>query len=202
MRIPRTRLSLLFVAAGALLGCTEHAATPPSAGWTLGQSGSAGDAIEETGAHEKPTEMIGGQGPAGADTRPDLRRFKPTARLRDVHFDFDSYVIRAEDAEILDAGIDWMLSNPGYLVLLEGHSDERGTNEYNMALGDHRAKATMNYLIAHGVPSERLITISYGEERPACTDRTEACWAKNRRAHFLVHPAEPPRRATPHASLR
>ena len=74
------------------------------------------------------------------------------------------------------------------LVLIEGHCDERGTNEYNISLGERRAKATMNYLISQGVAQSRVSIISYGEERPVCTDHNEACWAKNRHAHFLVKP--------------
>jgi peptidoglycan-associated lipoprotein len=73
-------------------------------------------------------------------------------------------------------------------VLIEGHCDERGTNEYNLALGERRAKSTMNYLVSQGVQASRITIISYGEERPVCNEKTEECWAKNRRAHFLVKP--------------
>jgi peptidoglycan-associated lipoprotein len=79
-----------------------------------------------------------------------------------------------------------MKDNPSYLMLVEGHADERGTNEYNLALGERRTKATVNYLVGRGVSSGRLTMVSYGEERPLCTEHTEACWAMNRRAHFLV----------------
>ncbi len=79
-----------------------------------------------------------------------------------------------------------MKSNPNSLILIEGHCDERGTNEYNLALGERRAKSTMNYLVSQGVRANRITLISYGEERPQCTEKTEACWTKNRRAHFLV----------------
>ncbi|MDP2701178.1 MAG: OmpA family protein, partial [Candidatus Rokubacteria bacterium] len=72
------------------------------------------------------------------------------------------------------------------LVLIEGHADERGTNEYNLALGEKRAKAAMNYLVAQGVQASRITIISYGKERPVCTEKTEACWAKNRRDNFLT----------------
>ncbi len=68
----------------------------------------------------------------------------------------------------------------------EGHCDERGTNEYNLALGERRAKSTLNYLVAQGVQASRITIISYGKERPACTEHNEACWSKNRRAHFLT----------------
>lgn len=106
--------------------------------------------------------------------------------LRSVHFDFDKYTIRAQDAVLLDENAKWMRANPNSLVLIEGHADERGTNEYNLALGERRAQATMNYLIARGVPASRLMLISYGEERPVCDHRSEYCWAQNRRAHFLI----------------
>jgi peptidoglycan-associated lipoprotein len=110
------------------------------------------------------------------------------ADLKDVFFDFDKYDVRPEDARTLDSNAGWLKSNPNHLVLIEGHCDERGTNEYNLALGERRAKATMNYLVSQGVQASRITIISYGEERPTCTDKTEACWAKNRRAHFLVKP--------------
>lgn len=124
--------------------------------------------------------------PAPAPIPP--REFQPTDALQDVHFDFDKYDIRPGDARILDRNAGWMKANANYLVLIEGHADERGTNEYNLALGERRAKAVMNYLVAQGIQASRLTIISYGEERPLCTDRTEACWARNRRAHFLVKP--------------
>ncbi|MBI4636663.1 MAG: peptidoglycan-associated lipoprotein Pal [Candidatus Rokubacteria bacterium] len=108
--------------------------------------------------------------------------------LKDIHFDFDNYDIRPGDARVLDDNARWMKGNPDYLVLIEGDADERGTNAYNLALGERLAKAAMNYLVAQGVPAIRFTIISYGEERPVCSERTEACWARNRRAHFLVKP--------------
>jgi len=106
--------------------------------------------------------------------------------LKEIHFDFDKYNIRPEDAKILDANSAWLKSNASNLVLIEGHCDERGTAEYNLALGERRAKSTMNYLVAQGVQASRITIISYGKERPQCTEHTEACWARNRRAAFLT----------------
>lgn len=117
---------------------------------------------------------------------PAPAQFREVPALNDIHFDFDKSDIRPDAARILDANIAWMKSNPTALILIEGHCDERGTNEYNLALGDRRAKATLKYLIAHGVAEERITTISYGEERPQCVEHNESCWAKNRRAHFLA----------------
>jgi peptidoglycan-associated lipoprotein len=120
--------------------------------------------------------------------RPAVRDFAAVPELQDIYFDFDKYDIRPADTKTLDANAAWLKSNPNHLILIEGHCDERGTNEYNLALGERRAKSTMNYLVSQGVQANRITIISYGEERPACTDKTEACWAKNRRSHFLVKP--------------
>jgi peptidoglycan-associated lipoprotein len=123
-----------------------------------------------------------------ATARPSPREFMAIPDLKDIYFDFDKYNVRPGDAKTLDVNAQWLKSNPGQLVLIEGHCDERGTNEYNLALGERRAKSTMNYLVSQGVQGRRITIISYGEERPQCTERNEACWVKNRRAHFLVKP--------------
>jgi peptidoglycan-associated lipoprotein len=112
--------------------------------------------------------------------------FAPDPNLKTIYFDFDKYNIRPADAKTLDGDAAWLKANPNNLVLIEGHADERGTNEYNLALGEKRAKAAMNYLVAQGVQASRVTIISYGEERPVCADKTEACWAKNRRDNFLT----------------
>ncbi len=106
--------------------------------------------------------------------------------LKDIHFDFDKYNIKDEDKPTLRRVADWMLQNPNVRLIIEGHCDERGTNEYNLGLGDRRATSTKDYLVSLGVPESRLQTVSYGEERPLCTEHNEDCWAKNRRAHFVV----------------
>ena len=118
-------------------------------------------------------------------TPPRPSEFAENANLKDIYFDFDKYDIRANDAKVLDTNAAWLKTNDN-LVLIEGHCDERGTNEYNLALGERRAVATMNYLIKQGIAADRISVISYGEERPTCVQRNEACWAKNRRAQFRV----------------
>lgn len=121
-----------------------------------------------------------------APPRPAPGAFVAEPALRDIFFDFDKSTIRPDAARTLDANLDWIKSNPSALILIEGHCDERGTNAYNLALGDRRATATRDYLTARGVAAERITMISYGEERPVCSERNESCWAKNRRAHFLA----------------
>jgi peptidoglycan-associated lipoprotein len=124
--------------------------------------------------------------PTAAPTPPRPSEFAESPNLKDIHFDFDKYDIRPGDARILDANAAWLKQNAGNLVLIEGHCDERGTAEYNLALGERRAKSTMNYLVSQGVAANRITIISYGKERPLCTEHNEACWSQNRRAHHLV----------------
>jgi peptidoglycan-associated lipoprotein len=128
---------------------------------------------------------------AAAPTPPPPRPAPPKEymandALKPIHFAFDKADIRPADAKILDASAKWLASNPTQILLIEGHCDERGTDAYNLALGDRRAKAAMNYLVAQGVASDRITIVSFGEERPLCKDKNEACWSQNRRGMFLV----------------
>jgi peptidoglycan-associated lipoprotein len=124
--------------------------------------------------------------PAPHHGRPDPRRFAAMSDLPDVYFDFDRYHLRPSAQRTLLAHATWLRTHAKALVIIEGHCDERGTNEYNVALGERRAKAAMNYLVSHGVDASRVTVTSYGEDRPQCRERDEGCWARNRRAHFLV----------------
>jgi len=190
----------LMVVGVAMVGCAKRPAT------TTAAAAPAPSGVTETTASRapEPTPAPSTAAPSGAGTaqpsapaggaatapatRPDVKTFTSVKDLNDIHFDFDKYDIRAGDAKILDANAQWLKSNPNHLLLIEGHTDERGTNEYNLALGERRAKSAMNYLVAQGVQASRITIISYGEERPLCTEQTEACWARNRRDHFLVKP--------------
>jgi peptidoglycan-associated lipoprotein len=104
----------------------------------------------------------------------------------DIHFDFDRFFLADKAKEILAKKASWLLDNPGVKIEIEGHCDERGTNEYNIALGERRANSAMQYLITAGVKVDRISTISYGEERPVDPGRNEAAWTKNRRTHFRI----------------
>ena len=119
--------------------------------------------------------------------RPNPATFAENANVKPIYFDFDRYEIRPGDATTLDGDAAWLKTND-LLILIEGQCDERGTVEYNLALGDRRARAAMNYLVSLGVRAGRISTVSYGKERPVCTEHNEACWALNRRAHILVKP--------------
>jgi peptidoglycan-associated lipoprotein len=157
-------------------------------GTGAGTPGAAGAGAQLSAATPAGAGAAAAPGAGAAGARPEPKEFVAVPELRDIYFDFDRYDIRPADAKILDANAAWLKQNPGMLLLIEGHCDERGTNEYNLALGERRAKAAMNYLVAQGVQASRITIISYGEERPVCMEKTEECWAKNRRAHFLVKP--------------
>jgi len=110
------------------------------------------------------------------------------ASVRDINFDFDSSIIRPDAREILKVNSDFLLKNRISSIVIEGHCDERGTAEYNMALGQRRAQETKKYLVNLGIKESIIKTISYGEERPLDPDHNEEAWAKNRRTHFVVTP--------------
>jgi len=120
------------------------------------------------------------------NSKEQTTRAQIAADLTDIHFDFDQYSIRPEDRKILSDHADFLLKDKNVKVVIEGNCDERGTTEYNLALGDRRAQEAMNFLVNSGVDRERIKTISYGKERPLDPDHNEEAWAKNRRDHFVV----------------
>lgn len=175
-----TLASLLVLAGCAKMMTTSDTSSPGAGGSQDGGRAADGSRVEDGG---RTAAM--GQTP-GSPARPNPREFVATAVLNDVHFDFDRYDIRPEDARILEANAESLKSNPTWRILIEGHADQRGTTEYNLALGDRRAKASMSYLVAQGVRANRISVISYGEAKPLCDQSGESCWSQNRRAHFLV----------------
>jgi len=135
----------------------------------------------------RPEERITEQQLAKIETTDELAKYKEESGLfKDIYFDFDKYDVQEYAKAVLKNIASWLLKNKSAKILVEGHCDERGTNEYNLALGDRRARAVRDYLVALGIGSNRVETISYGEEKPVCAEKTEECWAKNRRAHFVV----------------
>jgi len=106
--------------------------------------------------------------------------------LGDIHFDYDKAELRDADRQILARNAETLKKYDFLLITIEGHCDERGSVEYNLALGERRAKAASDYLVSLGVAAARLKTVSYGKEVPLCSESTEDCWARNRRDHFAV----------------
>jgi peptidoglycan-associated lipoprotein len=109
-------------------------------------------------------------------------------QVQDIHFDYDKSDIRSEDQSTLSADATALKTifsmDPSFMVTIEGHCDERGSAEYNIGLGDRRSAAVRDALVGMGIPGDKLKTVSYGKERPVCTDPNESCYARNRRAHF------------------
>ena len=166
----KNMISLLAIAAALMTaGCArrnrELPPAPPS----------------ETVPGELPSEGTPGEVVPGS--RADFLQSVPADR---VLFDFDSYSLDAEARAILDAQAEWLGRNSSVNVTIEGHADERGTREYNLALGDRRANAARDYLQSRGVDASRMQTISWGKERPAAEGSNEAAWAQNRRAVTVV----------------
>jgi len=105
----------------------------------------------------------------------------------DVYFEFDKSTLTPAAQETLTRKAEYLRRLADVTVTIEGHCDERGTNEYNLALGDRRAESAKAFLVQLGIDASRMTTISYGEERPVCMESTEECWAKNRRDHFVIN---------------
>jgi len=160
---------IALIAAASIAGCSS---TPEdtNAGSTAGA---------DTTSYESTTS---------ADTSAQV---DPALQGRVVYFDFDKYDIRYDSEAVLSAHAAYLSANPGARVRVEGHADERGTREYNMALGERRAKAAAAYLASKGASSSQIEVISYGEERPAALGHEESSWAQNRRAE-LQYTSEAP----------
>ena len=122
---------------------------------------------------------------AAAQAERDAARLRETL-LAVVHFDYDRSELRDDARELLDAKVPILQRNPSVTIRVAGHTDERGSDEYNIALGQRRASTVKDYLVTHGVATARIESISYGEERPVCQQQEETCFAQNRRAEFQI----------------
>jgi len=157
-------------------------------------SGGSGTADSRAGSDQRAGEGQRG-GTRESDTgASSLKQFQEgkssktdaSSPLKDVFFEFDRYDLNADARATLRANADWLKNNPTARVEIEGHCDERGTNEYNLALGAKRAQAAREFLSTLGIAADRLSTISYGEEIPVCKEPNESCWKQNRRARFVI----------------
>jgi len=134
----------------------------------------------QPGDQTTPTD----QGDADRPDRGDVQSSEVIASLKTVYFDFDKYNLRDDARRTLERNAEILKEHPDVSVVIEGNCDERGTNEYNLALGENRANAVRDYLTRIGIDASRLSTISYGEERPVAMGHDEAAWSQNRRAEF------------------
>jgi peptidoglycan-associated lipoprotein len=170
--------------AGVFLLACGNPANPPPPKWTA-ENPSAGPSTSATKTASAPTTK---SEPGTASSLDALRSGESATGgpLKDVNFGFDSAALSESARATLKSNAEWLKTNPAARVQIEGHCDERGAADYNMALGAKRAQAAMDYLATLGIAGNRLSTISYGEEVPVCKDQSEGCWAKNRRARFVV----------------
>jgi peptidoglycan-associated lipoprotein len=173
--------ALFALVAFITFGCQKAATKPEAEQLTKEQKESAQK------SPEKVTEQKIASGKESVESQEKGAAMEEKEGMfKDIYFAFDKYDVKDEYKSDLKAVASWMTKNPNAKLSVEGHCDERGTNEYNLALGDRRAKAVKDFLVSLGVPSSRVDSISYGEEKPLCTEQTEECWAKNRRAHFVI----------------
>jgi peptidoglycan-associated lipoprotein len=143
-------------------------------------------AKNETGTQEATARVTVNAAPAPPpQTSNETEAELFTQNVKDVFFDYDTADISQQYQQVLQGDARFLQQHPGMKFTIEGHCDERGSTEYNLALGDNRANATKQALISLGIPADRIRTISYGKEKPFCTESTEACWSQNRRAHFV-----------------
>ena len=186
-------MALLLVVPGLLMtvGCAKQAVkTDAEVSQATPQDNSAAEAERARRAAEEETARLAAER--------DAKRLSEEARQREmaaarsafvnehVHFEFDSSDLTPEAVAVLKKKATWLSYSPDVAVMIEGHCDERGTNEYNMALGERRAQSARNFLINMGVTASRLSMVSFGEERPLDPGHDEAAWAKNRRAQFVI----------------
>ena len=169
-------------------GCAEKKATVKSETPKVQETAPAPipPPTPETAKQTPPTETANIKEAAGEQS--SLMGATAKSPVSDINFDFDSSSIRPDAREILKVNADYLLNHRVSSIVVEGHCDERGTAEYNMALGQRRAQETKNYLVNLGINESIIKTISYGKERPLDPASTEEAWAKNRRAHFVVTP--------------
>ena len=175
----------------ALAGCSSKTASPEAAS----PDAAAATQQDKSGAESKKMASASVDSNSAPSSLDALQRGESTdtasSPLKDVYFDFDRYDLRADARETLKANAAWLKTNPAAKVEVEGHCDERGTTEYNLALGAKRAQSVKDYLLTLGTAGDRVSTISYGEEIPVCKEQNEGCWQKNRRARFVIQPARP-----------
>lgn len=176
-------LFLSFVLVFVFAGCAKKVVTAPV----------TQEAPKETAQKAAPVEQKAEE-PVMAKAEPKKVETMPvkevteakSSQFGNILFDFDKYTVREDAKPTLKAVADWLIKNKDAKMILEGHCDERGTNEYNLALGEKRAKSARDYIASAGVTKNRLDTISYGEEKPLCKEQTEDCWQKNRRVQFVI----------------
>jgi len=192
----RVRSSMkLLLAVGVLVGSVALMGCPKRPEVVGAGPAAVGPAAAVAPAKPAPAAPRTGETPVTRPAAPSERPVQPAAPaapavaaspLKDIFFDYDKSAIRDDQKAVISENAAWLKANQSAKVTLEGHCDERGTAEYNLGLGERRAKAVKDYLIAAGIPADRISTISYGKERPFVLGHDESAWKWNRRGHFVI----------------
>jgi peptidoglycan-associated lipoprotein len=198
----RNLLVIPMIAAGMMgVGCDKKVALqppppPPQPTVTASTQNNSNAGLTNRTAPPAPTPM---PAPAAASRYPDKatrdRIDTLLGRISDAYFDYDKHTLRPDAVSTLQADStelrDILKNYPDYKLVIEGHADERGSEEYNLGLGDARAVSAKDYLVQVGIPSQQISVVSYGKDRPICTEHDEACWQKNRRIHIVPAANQP-----------
>ncbi len=187
------RLIALFAVAFFLAACETASQTDTASTSDSSASSSTGSASSSSGSSSGSSSSSDSSSSASSSSSSSASDAKATAESElaeignTVYFEYDSSALTSAAQAGLDRQAAFLKANPSVVVTIEGHCDERGTREYNLALGDRRASAARDYLIANGINAARLRTVSYGKERPAVVGSTETAWSKNRRAATVIN---------------
>ncbi len=174
--------SIMFVS-----GCATDQAVTTETG-TIKSDATRDQALAAETAKAEIEAKAAADKAAAEKAKEQARLLAEATAFKNIHFAFDRYDLNAEARNILGGLADWLSKQGAWVVTIEGHCDERGTAEYNMALGERRAESAAAYLSSLGISKDRIATISYGEERPLDPRSNEEAWTKNRRGHFVVVP--------------
>jgi peptidoglycan-associated lipoprotein len=179
-------LALMALVVFSLAACTKSKISSQPSTTTSAEEEARKRAEEEAKQKALREESLQEEGLSEQQAEERMESERSMFENEDVYFEFDSIRLSPEAQEILTKKAAWLRKNPRATVTIEGHCDDRGTNEYNLALGEGRAQSARAFLVDLGIKDSRLTTISYGEERPIATGQNEEDWAKNRRVHFVI----------------
>ncbi len=175
------RFALPLITAGLLAACSSAPSTDGKGATVEDRSGGAAS----SGVDANRVVSVNADNKGGVSNYPELTDSKSILSKRSVLFDYDSYVIKSEFGPLVEAHAKFLVAHPKMKMLIQGNTDERGSREYNLALGQKRADAVKKALSLLGVSESQIESVSLGEEKPSCSDSTETCWSANRRGDML-----------------
>lgn len=180
-----TRLTLSLITVGLLAACSSSPSTDDQARGAAVEDRSSASGASSAGVDNNRVVPVDAGSDAGKSSYPELKDPKNILSKRSVLFDYDSYVIKDQYRPLVEAHAKFLTGHPSVKMLIQGNTDERGSREYNLALGQKRADAVKKALALLGVSESQLESVSLGEEKPSCSEASDACWAANRRGDML-----------------